>query len=35
MEKCDNLWHPNQNVGLTWMIDPRENGPIGSIHRAP
>ncbi len=35
MEKCDNLWHPNQHVGLSWMIDPRESGPIGSIHRAP
>lgn len=35
MEKGDNLWHPNQHVGLSWMIDPREHGPIGSIHRAP
>lgn len=35
MEKCDYLWHPNQHIGLSWMIDPREAGPIGSIHRAP
>jgi hypothetical protein len=35
MEKCDNLWHPDQHVGLSWFIDIREKGPIGSIHRAP
>jgi hypothetical protein len=35
MEKCDQLWHPNQHMGLTWMIDVKKSGPIGSIHRAP
>ena len=35
LEKCDSLWHPNQHLGLTWFIDPRDSGVIGSIHRAP
>ena len=36
MEKCDNLWHPDQHMDFGWFVSMEEaGGPIGSIHIAP
>jgi hypothetical protein len=35
MEKCFDLWHPEQHEALRWATPPRPGNPIGAIHTTP